>query len=55
MMRIILERCDVCNIDLHRVSYAKHLASKENLEKEKQFEMIIPERLFQNLVENKPE
>ena len=28
-------RCDICNIDVHRASYAKHLRSKRHLEKNK--------------------
>ena len=39
-------RCDVCKIDVHRPSYAKHLRSIKHSEKEKQNEMIIPEWLF---------
>ena len=27
-------KCDVCIIDVHRTSYAKHLGSKKNLENE---------------------
>ena len=36
-------KCDVCNIDIHRSSYVKHLRSKKQLEKEKQNEMILAE------------
>ena len=25
-------KCDVCNIDVHRASYVKHLRSKKHLE-----------------------
>ena len=32
----------VCNFDVHRASYAKHLRSKKHLENEKQNDMIIP-------------
>ena len=39
-------RCDICNIDIHRASYGKHLISKKNLEKIRQNEIIIPEWLF---------
>ena len=46
-------KCEVCNIDVHRASYVKHLRSKKHLEKIKQNEMIIPERLFQEPVENR--
>ena len=48
-------RCDICNFVVHRASYAKHLKSKKHLEKEKQIELVIPEWLFQNLIENKLE
>ena len=46
-------RCDVCNIDIHRASYIKHLRSKKHIENMEQNEMIIPEWLFQEPVENK--
>ena len=39
-------RCDNCNIDVHRASYAKHLRSKRHLENIKQNDVIIPEWLF---------
>ena len=43
-------KCDVCNVDVHRASYAKHMRSKTHLEILKQNELIytriIPERLF---------
>ena len=45
--------CEICNVDVHRASYIKHLQSKKHIEKIKQNEMIIPEWLFQELVENK--
>ena len=38
--------CEVCNLNVHRASYVKHLSSKKQLENEKQHEMIIPESLF---------
>ena len=38
--------CDVCNIGVHKASYAKHLRSKKCLENEKQKQMIKPEWLF---------
>ena len=38
-------RCDICNIDVHRASYGKHLRSKKHL-KITQNEIIIPEWLF---------
>ena len=46
-------RCDICKIDIHRASYNKHLRSKKHLENEKQNEMIIPEWLFKEPIENK--
>ena len=46
-------RCEVCNVDIHRASYAKHLRSKKHIENMKQSEMILPEWLFQEPVENK--
>ena len=46
-------KCDVCNIDAHRASYQKHLRSKRHLVNMKQNEMIIPDWLFQEPIENK--
>ena len=46
-------RCEICNVDIHRASYIKHLRSKKHLENIKQNEMIIPEWLFQETVEKK--
>ena len=46
-------RCDVCNFDVHRASYVKHLKSKKHLENEKQNGMIIPDWFFQGLIEIK--
>ena len=46
-------KCEICNVDVHRTSYAKHLRSKTHLENIKLNNMIIPERLFQEPVENK--
>ena len=43
----------VCNFDVHRASYMKHLRNKKHLENEKRHEMVIPEWLFQETVENK--
>ena len=45
-------KCEVCNVDIHRASYKKHLRSKKHLENIKQNNMI-PEWLFQERVENK--
>ena len=33
-------RCNICNIDVPRASFAKHLRSKKQLKKEKQNEVI---------------
>ena len=38
--------CDICNVNVHRASFVKHLGSKKHLEKEKQNEMNIPEWFF---------
>ena len=46
-------KCEICKVDAPRASYAKHLRSKTHLENIKQNEMIIPEWLFNELVENK--
>ena len=39
-------RCDICNIVVHRASYAKHWRSKQHLENEKQKDLIIPKSLL---------
>ena len=46
-------KCGICNVDVHRASHMKHLRSKKHIENMQQNEMIIPERLFQEPVENK--
>ena len=46
-------KCDICNVDVHRASYVKHLKIKKHLENMKQDEMFIPERLFEEPVEIK--
>ena len=46
-------KCEVCNIDVRRASYVKHLKSKKHLENMKQNEMIIPKWLFQEPIEMK--
>ena len=38
--------CDVCNVNIHRASLAKHLKSKKHLENIERNEMIIPEWFF---------
>ena len=45
--------CEICNIDVHRASYVKPLRSRKHSKNEKQYEMIIPEWLFQEPIENK--
>ena len=35
--------CEVCNANVHRASFAKHLRSKKHLENIEQNEIIIPE------------
>ena len=50
--------CDICNIDVHRASFAKHFRNKKHLENEifmeneKQNDVIIPEWFFQEPIEN---
>ena len=46
-------RCEICNVDVHRASYIKHLRSKKHLENIKQNDLVKPECLFQEPVENK--
>ena len=48
-------RCDICKIDVHRASYNKHLRSRKHTENIKLKEMIIPEWLFREPIENKIE
>ena len=38
--------CDVCNVNVHRASFAKHLRSKKRLENVEKNEMIIPDWFF---------
>ena len=38
--------CEICNVNVHRTSFVKHLRSKKHLENIKQNEMIIPEWFF---------
>ena len=45
------QRCDFCNVDVHRESYGKHIGNEKQLEKEQQYKMFLPERLFQGAVE----
>ena len=50
-------RCDICNINVHKASYAKHLWNKKKrLENRRQNDIITPEWLFkeeQALIKNK--
>ena len=46
-------KCEIRNVVVHRASYAKHMRIKKHIENEKQNEMIIPERLFQEPIETK--
>ena len=39
-------RYDICDIDVHRASYAEHLRSKRHLENIGPNEIFIPEWLF---------
>ena len=45
--------CEICNVDVHRASYLKHLTSKKHLENIDQNEMIISEWFFEEPTENK--
>ena len=38
--------CEVCNVNVHRASFAKNLRSKNHLEKVEKNEMIIPDWFF---------
>ena len=39
-------RCELCNFDVHRASYAEHLRTRKHLDNIRQDEIIIPEWLF---------
>ena len=45
--------CGICNVDVHRASYVKHLRSRQHLENIKHNETSIPEWLFKEPIENK--
>ena len=47
-------KCEICNNNIHRAFFLKHLKSKKHLENEKQIEKILPEGLFQEPLEYKP-
>ena len=38
--------CGICNVNVHRASYAKHMISEKHLQNIKQGKIIIPEWLF---------
>ena len=38
--------CEVCNVNVHRASFVKHLRSKNYLEKTEQNEKSVPDWLF---------
>ena len=38
--------CEICNVNVHRASFVKHLRSKKHLDNIEQNEMIIPDWLF---------
>ena len=46
-------KCEICNVDVHKASYAKRLRSKTHLENLKQKEMIIPKWLFKESFKTK--
>ena len=48
-----MRRWNICNVDVHRASYAKQLRSKNYLEIEKNNGMNIPQWLFKQPLENK--
>ena len=50
---MISRKRDICTVDIHRASFVKLLRSKKLIENEKKNEMIIPEWLFQEPIENK--
>ena len=45
-------KCEICNVDVHRASYSKHMRSKKHIKNMKQKEMTIPEWLFRESIEN---
>ena len=40
--------CEICDVSVHRASYAKHLRTKKDLKNEKQKGMFLPEWLFKD-------
>ena len=45
--------CDVCNVDIHRTSYATFLKSENYIKNVKEYEMILPEWLFRETIGKK--
>ena len=43
--------CEICDFEVHRISFAKHLRSKKLLEND----VIIPDLLIQEFIETKTE
>ena len=39
--------CEICNVNVHRASFVKHLRTKKILENIRQNEISIPEWLFE--------
>ena len=48
-------KCEICNVDVQRASYNKHMRIKKHIENMKQDEMIISEWLSKEPIENKIE
>ena len=46
-------KCEICDVETHRASFAKHMKSKKHLENVKQNEMMIPDWFFQEPVVNR--
>ena len=46
-------KCGICDVYIHRASFIKHLRSKKHIENMKQNDMVIPEWLFEEPIENK--
>ena len=48
----MIVRCDICKIDIHRASYARHLKGKKHLEYVSQNVVIIPRKSLKKRVVN---
>ena len=46
-------KCEVCNIDVQRASFVKHMRNKKHLENTIQNEMFIPDVCLKNLLKMK--